>query len=144
MHSSENKKLMQEIFAGVAQGDGRMFVQHLADDVEMTITGQYSWSQTVKGKPAVIDFFRHFGSLIEGPTRTLPFRILADEDFVVIEARGDMQRKDGPRYDNHYCLIYRLREGMIVEIREYQDSWFGERVLGPNPFQTQAPASSAS
>lgn len=141
MHKTDNKALMQAIFARIAEGDGRMFVEHLADDVEMEIVGHYSWAQTVKGKPAVLDFFRRFGSLIEGPTRTVPFRFIADEDFVVIEARGDMRRKNGPRYDNHYCLIYRLREGRIVEIREYQDSWFGEKVLGPNSYQ---PASSAS
>jgi ketosteroid isomerase-like protein len=55
-----------------------------------------------------------------------------------------MQHRSGERYDNHYCLLYRLREGRIVEIREYQDSALGERVLGPSPAHAQAPASSAS
>lgn len=39
------------------------------------------------------------------PGRTIPFRILADEDWVVVEARGDMVTKAGERYDNHYCLL---------------------------------------
>jgi uncharacterized protein len=63
-----------------------------------------------------------------------PFpRFLADEDWVVIEAVGDMVTKEGERYDNHYCLLYRLRDGKIVEIREYNDSLLCERVLGPYP-----------
>jgi hypothetical protein len=37
------------------------------------------------------------------------------------------------RYDNQYCLLYRLRDGKIVEIREYNDSILCERVLGPYP-----------
>lgn len=50
---------------------------------------------------------------------------------MVVEARGDMVTKEGERYDNHYCLVYRLRNGKIIEMREYQDLTRCERVLGP-------------
>lgn len=36
---SRNKRLMQEIFAGVAKGDPMIFVERLSDDVTMTVTG---------------------------------------------------------------------------------------------------------
>jgi ketosteroid isomerase-like protein len=67
------------------------------------------------------------------PRRTIPLRFIADGDFVVVEAKGDMLTKTGVRYDNDYCLIYRLADGKIVEIREYQDSTLCERVLGKFP-----------
>lgn len=41
--------------------------------------------------------------------------------------------KAGERYDNHYCLLFRLENDMIVEMREYQDSTMCERLLGPFP-----------
>jgi ketosteroid isomerase-like protein len=44
-----------------------------------------------------------------------------------------MRTKDGQPYNNDYCLIYRLRDGRIVEIREYCDSALTEAVLGPFP-----------
>jgi ketosteroid isomerase-like protein len=72
-------------------------------------------------------------SLLEEGSRTLPFRFIADDDWVVVEARGDLMTKAGERYDNHYCLIYRIEDGKIREIREYQDSTLCERVLGPFP-----------
>jgi hypothetical protein len=50
-----------------------------------------------------------------------------------------METRSGQRYDNDYCLVYRLANGKIVEIREYQDSTLCERILGPFP----APAASA-
>jgi uncharacterized protein len=59
--------------------------------------------------------------------------ILADEDWVVIEARGDMTTKAGVPYQNHYCLMFRLKDGMIVEMREYNDSAYCERILGYFP-----------
>lgn len=54
MSAAENKQLMQEIFARVAEGDGSLFVEHLADDVVIRVSGQYSWSQTFKGKEAAL------------------------------------------------------------------------------------------
>lgn len=135
MSAADNKRLMQEIFADLACGDGRRFVEHLADDVTMTVTGSYTWSQTFRGKDAVRrDLYGYVASLLSAAgNRTVPFRFLADEDWVVVEARGSMTTKDGIPYENHYCLLYRLDGGRIVEMKEYQDSALCERVLGPYP-----------
>jgi uncharacterized protein len=75
-----------------------------------------------------------------GARKTLPLRFIAEGDTVVIEARGEMTSKEGVPYNNHYCLIYRLRDRKIVEMTEYQDSALCERVLGPYAL----PAASAS
>jgi len=132
MNAIRNKQVMQEIFEKVAQGDGSLFVAHLADDVTMTVTGQYSWSQTFTGKNDVLDkLFGVVRARTRAPLKTIPQRFIAEDDWVVIEARGDMTTVAGERYDNHYCLLYRLRDEKIVEIREYQDSTLCERVLGP-------------
>ena len=134
MSAADNKALIREIFEGVAEGDGARFVAALADDVTMTVTGQYSWSQTFSGKATVLrDLYGYVGSLMAAPGKTVPTRILADEDWVIVEAQGDMTTKTGQRYDNHYCLMYRLADGKIAEIREYQDSTLCERVLGSYP-----------
>ena len=68
-----------------------------------------------------------------GVRKTIPLRFIADGDLVVIEARGEMTSKQGVAYNNHYCLIYKLRNRKIVEMTEYQDSTLCERVLGPYP-----------
>ena len=134
MSAQANKQLMQDIFAGLAVGDGRLFVQSLAENVAMRVTGQYSWSRTFQGKAALLkDLYGHVGSLMARPGRTIAERFIAEGDIVVVEARGDMETKAGQRYDNDYCLIYRLQDGKIVEIREYQDSTLCERILGPFP-----------
>ena len=133
MSAAENRKLMQTIFAGAAAGDRALFVDSLADDVTMTVTGQYSWSQTFHGKESVLrDLYGYVASLLK-QRRTVPFRFIADDEWVAVEARGDMETHAGERYDNHYCLIYRIENGKIHEIREYQDSTLCERVLGPFP-----------
>jgi ketosteroid isomerase-like protein len=130
--AAENKQLMQEIFARVAEGDGSLFVEHLADDVVMRVSGQYSWSQTFKGKEAVLrNLYGVVRDRTTGLRKTIPLRFIAEGDTVVIEARGEMTSKTGAPYNNEYCLIYRLRDRKIVEMTEYQDSTLCERVLGP-------------
>ena len=133
MSAAANKKLMETIFASIAAGDRTAFGDALADDVTMTVTGQYSWSQTFHGKESVLrDLYGYVASLVI-QRRTVPFRFIADDEWVAVEARGDMVTHAGERYDNHYCLIYRIANGKIREIREYQDSTLCERVLGPFP-----------
>jgi len=132
MSAAANKQLMQEIFARVAVGDGALFVEHLADDVVLRVSGQYSWSRTFKGKESVLrDLFGVVRERTTGVRKTIPLRFIADGDLVVVEGRGEMIAKTGVPYNNEYCLIYRLREGKIVEITEYNDSALCERVLGP-------------
>jgi uncharacterized protein len=131
MSAAQNKQLLQEIFSRVAVGDGSLFVEHLADDVVMRVSGQNSWSRTFTGKQSVLrDLFGVVRERTIGTRKTIPLRFIADGDVVVIEARGEMTAKTGVPYNNEYCLIYRLREGKIVEITEYNDSALCERVLG--------------
>ena len=140
MSASENKKLMEKLFAGMARGERELFLEAVADDVTMCVTGQNSWSQTFKGKASLVrDLHGHLRTLLVEPRGTVPFRFIADGDYVVVEAKGDMVTKGGVRYDNDYCLIYRLADGKIVEIREYLDSTLCERVLGKFP-RPDAPA----
>lgn len=136
MSAADNKKLMEQLFASVAAGDRKPFLDHIADDVVMRVTGHYSWSQTVRGKEALFrDFYGYLATLLaDGETRrTIAHRFIADGDHVVVESVGKMQTKAGVPYSNEYCLIYRLKDGKIVEIREYCDSALTEKVLGPYP-----------
>jgi ketosteroid isomerase-like protein len=134
LSATENKQLMQGIFAAIAAGDRAMFLDSLADDVTMRVTGQYSWSRTFQGKASLVrDLYGYLSMLLADGRRTVAHRFIADGDHVVVEARGDMMTKADVRYNNEYCLIYRLEQGKIVEIREYCDSALCEAVLGKFP-----------
>lgn len=134
MKTAENRKLMEDIFAGLATGDSALFVESLADNVVMRVTGQYSWSKTFTGKSSLLkDLYGYFRTRVAAGGKNIPLRIIADDDFVAVESRGDMIAKTGVRYDNEYCLVFRLRERKIIEMREYCDSVLTESVLGQFP-----------
>jgi ketosteroid isomerase-like protein len=141
MTAATNKQLMQDLLGRAAAGDRAPYLAAIADDVIMTVTGQYSWSQTFRGKEALLrDLYGNLAALLADGPRTIPLRFIADDDLVVVEGKGEMRTKAGVPYNNDYCLIYRLREGRIVEIREYCDSVLTERVLGPFPAERKQPA----
>jgi uncharacterized protein len=139
MSATANKKLMQEIFAAAANPDPALrdralFTASLADDAKWVVTGQYSWSRTFIGKESILgDLHGHVRSLLAERARTIAHRFIADGDHVVVEARGDNVTKAGVRYDNDYCLVFRLENGKIKEVREYCDSVLTERALGRFP-----------
>ena len=53
--NTHNKQLMQDIFAELAKGNGKPFVDSMADDFRWIIPGTSSWSRTWSGKRAVLD-----------------------------------------------------------------------------------------
>ena len=139
MSASANKKLMQDIFAAAASPDPAvrdrsLFVASLADDARWIVTGQYSWSRIFAGKEAIMnELHGYVRTRLRERTRTIAERFIADGDIVVVEAKGDNVTPEGVRYDNDYCLVFRLENGKIKEIREYCDSILTERALGPFP-----------
>ena len=133
MTAAENKQLMQEIFAGLRTGDSRLFRQHLAPDTRLRVMGRTSWSRTLVGHERTSAYWAYVRSIFKEASKSIVERMTAEGDLVVVESRGDNEAKDGTRYDNEYCLVFQLKDGMIVEMREYMDTAYTEQVFGPHP-----------
>jgi len=131
MQSHENKQLVGAIFEGLSNGDARLFIETMHDDVRWTITGSTAWSRTYDGKTAVLrDLFGPLRRCLPGTIRTKAQRLVADGDIVVVEARGENVTAAGKRYDNEYCYIIRLDAGRLVELTEYLDTELVTSALG--------------
>lgn len=134
MSTAASKKLVQQIYQDSTNRSGTTFADNLADDAVWIVTGQYSWSHQFKGKDAIQNgLMGHFRSFFAVRPRTVAFNFIAEGDYVVVEARGDNVTKAGLRYDNQYCMVWRVENGRIREIKEYCDSTLVERVLGSFP-----------
>jgi ketosteroid isomerase-like protein len=121
--AAENKELMREVFDALAEGDGRPFIGALADDVVWRIIGSTDWSGTWEGKADVqaklLDpLFAQFATRY----RNRAIRLIAEDDHVVIECRGDVTTKSGHPYRNTYCYVCRLEGGRVRELTEYCDT----------------------
>jgi len=131
MSAAENKQLMQHIFSELSEGNPRPLVESLADDFRWTITGTTKWSQTFDGKEAVLNnLLTPLSTLIEGRISIAARRFIADDDYVVVEARGNNMTKAGVPYNNNYCFVFRLAGGKLQEVTEYLDTELVTAVFG--------------
>jgi ketosteroid isomerase-like protein len=130
MTTNRNKQLMQEIFDGLSRGDSKPFVDSLADDVRWTLIGTTDWSRTFDGKEEVRTGLLDplFGQFADRYTSEAS-RFTAEEDRVVVEARGNVTTKAGRPYRNTYCYVFRIADGRVSEITEYFDTQLVATVL---------------
>ena len=131
MGASENKKLMEEIFAGLANRNGTPLIERMSDDFRWINIGTSKWSGTFDGKAAVLrDLLAPLRARLVERSRTVARRFIADGDYVIVEARGDNITKAGKPYNNEYCFVFRLSDGKIKEVKEYSDTALVDAVLG--------------
>jgi len=132
--AAENKRLMQEIFAGLAKGDGKPFRDGLAEDVRWTLAGTTKWSGTYEGKQAVLDTLLRplFAQFADQYTNTA-HRFIAEGEYVVVECRGRVTTKSGKPYHNSYCWVCRIADGKLKELTEYMDTALVEAALADPP-----------
>jgi ketosteroid isomerase-like protein len=123
MGAAENKQFISNMFAELSKGNGDAFLNALADDVSFTIIGSTKYSGTFKGKQELINkLLAPLNAQVEGGMTITPDNLIADGDFVAMQARGKALSKNGRRYDNTYCHVLRFANGKVQEVTEYLDT----------------------
>lgn len=123
MNAADNKQAVQAVYDELAKGNGKPFVELMADDFCWITKGTTRWSKTFRGKQAVLDDLMKplFARFADRYTSTAQ-RIIADDEHVVVECRGRVTLKSGKVYGNEYCLVIRMQDGKMRELTEYLDT----------------------
>ena len=123
VQANPNKHLLQDIFAGLARGDSKPFVDSLADDFCWTLTGTTAWSRIYRGKQEVMTELMRplFANFADQYTNTAQ-RFIAEGDWVAVECQGKVMTKAGKPYNNRYCWVCRVEGGQLKEVVEYMDT----------------------
>ena len=139
MSTAANKKLVQQIYEDSANRSGTDVRRQSRRRRQLDRHRPVFLVAEFRGRDAIMDgLMGHFRSFFAVRPRTVAFNFIADGEFVAVEARGDNVTKAGLRYDNQYCMVFRIENGKIKQIKEYCDSTLVERVLGPFPEAAQA------
>ncbi len=130
MGASENKRTVTQAFDGLAQADPTAFIEAMSEDLTWIIEGQSMLSRRYEGKYAVQNelipaLFANFAT----DYRNTAEEIIAEDDRVVVLARGEVKTVRGEDYNNSYCFVIRMTDGKMVEIREYCDTALAEARL---------------
>ena len=131
MNAPANKHLMQQIFAELAQGNGKPFGDAMAEDFTWHMIGTTKWSGSYRGRDVVRQQLLRplFERFADRYTNTA-VRFIAEDDFVVVECRGRVTTTSGKPYNNTYCYVCRLENGQLRELTEYFDTELVTTALG--------------
>jgi ketosteroid isomerase-like protein len=141
MSAAENKRCLQEIFAELERGNGKPFLEVMADEMCWTVTGSTAWSRTYRGKRAVREeLFRPLFAQFAEPYRNRAVRFIAEDDHVVVECRGEVRTTRGEPYNNTYCYVCRFAGGRLVELTEYMDTALVDATLAPPGWTAASPS----
>jgi uncharacterized protein len=55
--------------------------------------------------------------------------VYADGNVVIIEQRMGATLANGKAYDNDYCFVFEVKDGLIHRVREYMDTAKGNRMV---------------
>ena len=129
-HADDNRRLLRQAFDRLAEADASAFLDLMADDFCWIVEGQSKWSMRFDGKEAVQrDLIRPLFANFATPYRNVAEEIIAEGDRAVVLCRGQVKTAGGEDYNNSYCFVIRLRDGKMVELREYMDTALAEAVL---------------
>ena len=131
MPGADNRAALEAIFEGLAVGDGRAFVEAMADDFTWIMIGSTDWSGVYRGKAAVREeLLRPLMARFKSYRNTAQ-RFIVEGDWAAVQYTGDAETTDGKRYDNTYCWVVKFQSGQLVELTEYMDTRLVIDALGP-------------
>ncbi len=122
MGIEDNKAVVRSLMANFDSQNLDKALALLAEDAVWTLVGQprrfpYAGS---KNKADCAEQLRGFLSLM-AKFRWEPKVMTAEADRVAVEAVSSGEMADGRKYNNTYHMLFTLRDGKIVNVREYLD-----------------------
>ena len=131
MGIAENKQVVLDFYEAGARGDMDACFALLTDDVTWTNIGSTKFSGTYIGKQAIAeDLLGPLFSQLKAGISSQIERLTAEGDIVVAQTSGTAETMDGTPYNNTYCPVIRIRDGLIADVKEYMDTALIDSVFG--------------
>jgi ketosteroid isomerase-like protein/quinol monooxygenase YgiN len=128
--SKANRLVVERFLASFAAGDTDAMVGHLADGATYWVAGTKHGTGVAIPKETFADMHRGAADIyVDRRLEVVPTGWTVEGERVAVEANGFAELKNGRRYDNHYHFLCIVRDGKIVEVREYNDTDYMFTVL---------------
>jgi uncharacterized protein len=131
---SIDEQTVRSIFAGLEQGDGDAFFEHVAEDVDWTVMGTHPLAGHYRSKDAFrAGTFSKLGKVLPDGAQLRVTNVIAAGETAVVELVSEAIARNGMRFDNHYCWVVGFAGRTIVEVRAYLDSALVAELFRQNP-----------
>jgi ketosteroid isomerase-like protein len=126
MGSERNKAIVIDWMNANVTGDLEKAKSFYADDCRFLVAGDMPYC----GWMDIDGFLGQMTILpLDGPLIFEVGDMTAEGDKVWFEAQSFGKLKDGQKYDNAYVFFVRLRDGKIVEYKEFIDTYYVNRLI---------------
>ena len=125
-----SKQLLEHVYREVSRGNPQPLLDALGEVVQWTIIGSTELSGVYRGKREVTgDLLARLRARLATPVTFIIDRLMADGEYVIMQARGQATAVTGLAYDNTYCIVARITDGQIRELTDYVDTELITRAL---------------
>lgn len=136
MTITENKRRVVETWQAFASRDAARIRSHFKPDAVWIAPPGNATAKALNasagfvGAEKIAQFIAaELPKLFSGGASTEFRSIYAEGDAVIVETRLQATLPDGRQYDNDYCFILELEDGLIKVMREYMDTAKGHRMI---------------
>ena len=125
--AEQNEQIVRNFFKVLSTGE--------LENIRKALHSDASWTPMVKSLPGagvhaprdvIVDKFLApvRGLFEDGDPKTTIDNIFAKGNVVCVESRGRGKLRNGKIYDNQYCWVIEVKDGLVWKIREYMDSHY--------------------
>jgi ketosteroid isomerase-like protein len=136
MNAEDNKRVVVATWKAFASRDPLQIASKFTEDAQWfappgnaTATALNAVGH-IMGKPDIVQFIAFDFDKLFSRDVELEFKgFYGDGDVVVVEQRLKATLANGAPYDNDYCFVLELENGLIRRVREYMDTAKGHRMI---------------
>jgi ketosteroid isomerase-like protein len=131
MDITANKNLVERFLSHFEKGGVDEILGMMSDEATWWVNGKthlfaFAGLKTKADmRPAFHALFSFFNVGLKMELKSL----IGEGDVVAAEASSYGITKSGKHYENEYCILFRIRDGKIIEVREYTDPMHAVEVL---------------
>ncbi len=114
-----NAAVIRRLYDAFDRRDREAVCSMIADDCRWIIPGRGPQAGVHEGRDAVIDLFRWIMRRTEATAATEITGVIADGDYAIVLQRGTGTIR-GVAAELDECLVYKLHDGQVVEMKEFQ------------------------
>tara|TARA_B100000886_G_C20305830_1_gene441687 strand:- start:417 stop:815 length:399 start_codon:yes stop_codon:yes gene_type:complete len=125
--TEENKKIVESFFDSLSSGTNS-YLDYYTNDSEIWTAGQ----NAIGGRRTKAEIESFADGILSAFPKGIRFEItsmIAEDDRVAAEVKGDAIHASGQIYQNEYHFLIRLKNNKIIELKEYMDTQLAAKVL---------------
>ncbi|MDA9610328.1 nuclear transport factor 2 family protein [Pseudomonadota bacterium] len=125
--TDQNKKITKEFFEALSNGSDE-YLDFYTDESIIWTAGNNAIGGT-RTKEEVVSFAQNILAAFPTGIKFYITGITAEEDRVAVEIDGEAVHASGETYNNQYHFLLIIKDGKILELKEYMDTQLAAKIL---------------